>query len=120
MKSVIYARTSSVEQDPQKQVEDCKKAAKEHGYEVLETFVDHGYSGLENERPSFKKMIDYLDNHENTTVIISSASVISRDSHEFDKLMAKYKLRSGKKLEVPFADHMSAMLHNGFMSLDNE
>lgn len=120
MKAVIYARTGNLEQDPQEQVENCKKRAIQYGYKLSEVFVDHGYSGSDKERPAFNEMVNYLDKYGNTTVITSFLSVISRDSEEMDKFLNKYEVRSGEKLEKPIVDHLVAKLHNEFKDFDVE
>lgn len=56
MKAIIYIRTSTEDQIPEKQIEDCLEFAKQRGYEVIDIFKEKlsGYKQIE--RPLYDKI----------------------------------------------------------------
>jgi DNA invertase Pin-like site-specific DNA recombinase len=57
MSNYIYARKAVESQvDIEVQVQECRKYAEQHGLEVNEIFIDNGFSGVDNNRPSFTKL----------------------------------------------------------------
>ena len=61
MRAVAYARVSKEEQahgySIEGQLETTRSHALKHGWEVVDTYVDPGYSARTDDRPAFKKMI---------------------------------------------------------------
>lgn len=50
-----------------------------HGIEVVETYVDDGWSGTNFERPDFKRMIEDIESGKINTVITKDLSRLGRD-----------------------------------------
>lgn len=54
----IYCRTSTADkQDPEMQARELREFAKLRGWRVVNEYVDQGYSGRSNERPSLKRLM---------------------------------------------------------------
>ena len=53
--------------------------AKEHGFLVVEIYVDDGYSGLNFDRPSFNRMLDDIESGKVKTVIVKDMSRFGRN-----------------------------------------
>ena len=53
--------------------------AQYHGIEVVETYVDDGWSGTNFERPDFKRMIEDIESGKINTVITKDLSHLGRD-----------------------------------------
>ena len=53
--------------------------AKEHGFLVVEIYVDDGYSGLNFDRPSFTRMLDDIEAGKIDVVITKDLSRLGRD-----------------------------------------
>ena len=56
MKAIIYTRTSTTEQHPEKQIADCKSFAEQRGYEIVE-ILEEKLSGFKQiQRPEYEKV----------------------------------------------------------------
>ena len=64
VRAAIYARVSTVNsgQDPAMQTRELKEYCQRRGWEVHDTYVDHGYSGKKDSRPQLNRMMQ--DAHE--------------------------------------------------------
>jgi DNA invertase Pin-like site-specific DNA recombinase len=51
-KAALYARVSTFEQNSESQLLDLRKLAEQRGWEITETYVDHGVSGTRTRRPA--------------------------------------------------------------------
>jgi DNA invertase Pin-like site-specific DNA recombinase len=56
-RAVIYSRVSTLDQNPQSQLLDLEQLASQRGFEVIDTFVDHGYSGVRVKRPALDRLM---------------------------------------------------------------
>ena len=56
-----------------------KKYADEHGFFNIQYYIDDGYSGVDFERPNFKRMIDDVDNGKIETIITKDLSRLGRN-----------------------------------------
>ena len=56
-----------------------EKYAEEHGFSDTEIFIDNGYSGRNNKRPAFRKMIARIVLGKINTVIVKDFSRFSRE-----------------------------------------
>ena len=57
MKIALYARVSTDGQDPEVQLAALRTHATQRGWEILEEFVDHGFSGAKERRPALDRLI---------------------------------------------------------------
>lgn len=56
-----------------------KKYADEHGFFNTQYYIDDGYSGVDFERPDFKRMLDDVDNGKIATIITKDLSRLGRN-----------------------------------------
>jgi DNA invertase Pin-like site-specific DNA recombinase len=57
MRAAIYTRVSTLDQNPQSQLLDLEQLASQRGFEVVNTYVDHGISGTRARRPGLDQML---------------------------------------------------------------
>ena len=57
MKIALYARVSTEGQDPEVQLAALRAHAVQRGWEILEEFVDHGFSGAKERRPDLDRLM---------------------------------------------------------------
>ena len=51
MRAAVYCRVSTVDQHPETQELDLRQLAAQRGFEIVEVYTDHGYSGARARRP---------------------------------------------------------------------
>jgi len=56
MKAAIYARVSTVDQQPENQLEELRRYVAARGWDAVE-YVDHGVSGTRESRPALDRML---------------------------------------------------------------
>lgn len=56
MRAAIYARVSTVEQDPENQLQELRRYVQARGWIVVE-YVDHGVSGTKDNRPALTRLV---------------------------------------------------------------
>ena len=54
-----------------------------HGWNLVDTYIDDGYTGLNFERPSFQRMIDDVKNGRINLVIVKDLSRFGRNYIQF-------------------------------------
>jgi DNA invertase Pin-like site-specific DNA recombinase len=57
MKVALYARVSTEGQDPEAQLAALRSHVINRGWEIVEEFVDRGYSGAKERRPALDRML---------------------------------------------------------------
>ena len=57
MKVSLYARVSTGGQDPEVQLGALRAHAVNRGWDIIEEFVDHGYSGAKERRPALDRLM---------------------------------------------------------------
>jgi len=70
MKAVIYLRTSTKEQNPENQKEECLRFAKNRGYEVSEVLTEELSGFKDIIRPNYKKVVEMARKGEIQAVIV--------------------------------------------------
>jgi DNA invertase Pin-like site-specific DNA recombinase len=56
MKAALYARVSSVEQEPENQLHELRRYSEARGWPVVE-YIDHGVSGAKDRRPALDRLL---------------------------------------------------------------
>ena len=57
MKAALYCRVSTVDQHPETQELDLRQLAAQRGLEIVEVYIDHGYSGARARRPGLDRLM---------------------------------------------------------------
>ena len=57
MNIALYARVSTEGQDPEVQLAALRAHAVQRGWEIVEEFVDHGFSGAKERRPALDRLM---------------------------------------------------------------
>jgi DNA invertase Pin-like site-specific DNA recombinase len=70
MKAVIYLRTSTKEQNPENQKEECLRFAKNRGYEVSEVLTEELSGFKDIIRPNYEKVVEMARKGEIQAVIV--------------------------------------------------
>lgn len=112
MKSVIYARVSSVgdRQDTTRQTRDLENYAKEHSIEIVRTFEEH-ISGAKKtkDRPVLSECLTYCINNNIDILLISELSRLGRN---VDDVLANVRLCKENHLNVFFQKEQLAIFNN--------
>lgn len=58
MKVALYARVSTESQDPEVQLQAIRSHGTQRGWEIVEEFIDRGYSGARERRPALDRMME--------------------------------------------------------------
>ena len=56
-RAAIYARVSTMDQDPEAQLIPLREYSEARGFDVVGEFVDHGVSGTKSSRPALDEMM---------------------------------------------------------------
>jgi DNA invertase Pin-like site-specific DNA recombinase len=56
-RAAIYARASTMDQNPEAQLGPLREYAEARGFEVVDEYIDHGVSGAKNIRPALDEMM---------------------------------------------------------------
>ncbi len=80
MTTAIYARVSTKGQDTDNQIDQLREVAMKAGWEISETFVDHGISGAKgrNQRPGLDSLLKAVTRREITRVMVWSVDRLGR------------------------------------------
>ena len=56
-RTAIYARVSTMDQNPEGQIGPLREYSEARGFDVVGEFVDHGVSGTKSSRPALDEMM---------------------------------------------------------------
>lgn len=94
MNVVIYARFSShnqTEQSIEGQLEVCKEYAKKNNYNIVGQYIDRAYTGTNDSRPDFQRMIEDSSKKLFEGVLVYQLDRFSRN--RYDSALNKNKLK---------------------------
>lgn len=87
MKAVIYARESSDDTNKAPPIEEQIKRARayieEQSFQLLDTYIDNGFSGGNWKRPEWNRLIREARGHKFNIVIVWNSDRIARDTEQF-------------------------------------
>ena len=78
MKAALYARVSTADQNSQSQLLDLQQLAQQRGWEIVETYVDHGISGVRTRRPALDRLMADALRHRFDVVAVWSFDRMAR------------------------------------------
>lgn len=79
MKAALYARVSTIDQHCETQLLDLQQLAQQRGWEIVETYIDHGVSGSRTRRPSLDKLMADAGHHRFDVVVAWSFDRLARN-----------------------------------------
>ena len=62
-RAALYLRVSTIDQHPETQGLEVRRFAQEHGYEIVQEYVDHGVSGTKVRRPALDQLLQDAHRH---------------------------------------------------------
>lgn len=82
-RAVLYLRVSTLDQQPGSQRLDLVELARQRGFEIVEEYVDHGYSGANARRPALDQMM--FDAHQGKfdVLLVWAADRLARSTKHF-------------------------------------
>lgn len=89
MALIGYARVSTVDQDPQLQI-DALRAA---GVKESNIFTDHGESGANVQRPALELALAYMRDHDDDTLVVWKLDRLGRSTHHLVNLVEELRER---------------------------
>lgn len=100
MNVVIYVRVSTQEQAREgysigEQVERLTKYCEAMGWNIVESFIDPGYSGGDMKRPGLKSMMKYLEAEDVDKVVVYKLDRLSRSQKDTLYLIEDVFLKNG-------------------------
>ena len=78
MRAALYARVSTVDQHAQNQLPELQQYAEARGWEIHETYVDHGESGSKASRPALDRLMTDARRRRFDAVVVWSISRFGR------------------------------------------
>lgn len=98
--AVIYARFSSSGQREESitgQLRDCKRYAENHGFEIINEYIDEAKTGTSDNRPSFQKMIKDSERKRFKAIIVWKLDRFARNRYDSAIYRSKLK-KNGVKI----------------------
>lgn len=89
MALIGYARVSTVDQDPQLQINALLAA----GVKECNIFTDHGESGANVERPELTRALAYMRDHDGDTLVVWKLDRLGRSTHHLINLVEELRER---------------------------
>ena len=89
MKTVVYARVSTVAQTTKNQLLELREVARKNGWVIVEELTDDGISGAKgrNERPAFNRLHKMIQDREIDVVLTWSIDRLGRSIQDLVALM---------------------------------
>lgn len=93
MKAAIYARVSTEEQDPIKQVIACREYCEARGWEVYDTYIDVISGGIQS-RPSFNKLLEDMRQYKFRIIVVTKLDRLGRSLQHLISLLDEFKAKN--------------------------
>ena len=85
-RSVLYARVSTFDQEPETQLIDLRRLAEQRGFEVVKEYVDK-ISGAKAKRPALDQLLAAAHRREFDVVLVWAADRLARSVRHFLELL---------------------------------
>ena len=86
-RAALYCRVSTVDQHPETQLLDLRQFAVQRGFQIVETYTDHGVSGTKARRPALDKMMEDARRHRFDVLIVWSCDRLARSTKHLLQLL---------------------------------
>ena len=105
MKGVIYARYSSDNQREKSiegQLRECKAFAEKNDIQIVETYIDRGFSVRTERRPDFQRMIKDSEKNMFDVVLVWKLDRFARNRYDSAHYKSILQLKSFHKVQKAF------------------
>ena len=82
-RAALYMRVSTVDQNPQNQGLELREFARLRGFEVVQEYVDHGFSGTKSRRPALDQLLKDAHRRKFDAVLVWSCDRLARSTKHF-------------------------------------
>ena len=89
MKAAIYGRVSTVDQNAESQLYDVRQLAAQRGFEVVEEYIDVGYSGARARRPALDRMLSDARHARFAVVMVWASDRLARSVKHFVEVLSE-------------------------------
>jgi DNA invertase Pin-like site-specific DNA recombinase len=79
-RAALYIRVSTIDQNPETQALDLRLFAGQRGFQIVETYTDHGVSGTKACRPALDKMMEDARRHKFDVVVVWACDRLARST----------------------------------------
>ncbi len=94
MKTAIYARVSTVEQNTENQIQLCREYCARMGHEIYKVYADDGVSGMVNSRPAFDAMLRDMRAFKFNCVMVTKMDRVGRSLQHLLSLFDEFSRKS--------------------------
>jgi DNA invertase Pin-like site-specific DNA recombinase len=85
----LYLRVSTLDQNPDSQRHDLEQMAAQRGLEIVERYVDHGYSGTRARRPALDQMMSDARHGRFDAVLVWASDRLARSVKHFVEVLSE-------------------------------
>lgn len=82
-RAALYLRVSTVDQHPETQGIEVRQFARQRGYEIVEEYIDHGFSGTKVRRPALDRLMKDAHRRKFQVVLVWSCDRVARSTKHF-------------------------------------
>lgn len=100
MKTAIYARVSTEEQDATKQEKSCIEYCKRNNIEIYDIYKDEGISGMKTSRPAFDRLLKDMRLYKFDTIMVTKLDRIGRSLQHLLSLFDEFRKKGVHFLSI--------------------
>jgi DNA invertase Pin-like site-specific DNA recombinase len=82
-RAALYLRVSTLDQNPETQRLDLDQLATQRGFQIVETYTDHGFSGVRVKRPALDQMLFDARRGKFDVVVVWASDRLARSVKHF-------------------------------------
>lgn len=86
-RAAFYLQVSTADQHPQNQTHDLEQLAAQRGWEVVQRYCDHGYSGARARRPALDQLLADARRARFDIVVVWSCDRLARSVRHFIEVL---------------------------------
>ena len=108
MRTAIYCRVSTLDQNPQTQLLDLEQLASQRGFKIVKVYTDHGISGTRTKRPGLDAMLADARRGQLDAVLVWSCDRVARSTRHLLEVLDELS-----RLQVQFVSFREALDTSG-------
>jgi DNA invertase Pin-like site-specific DNA recombinase len=79
-RAAVYVRVSTVDQHPETQLNELRQFASQRGFDIVQEYTDHGFSGTKARRPALDKLMEDARRHKFDVLMVWSIDRLARST----------------------------------------